>query len=69
VPVPLAINAAAAGAPWHLGFSYGRCPAAFMPQPVEGHDLAAGQAPAGPRPAPTAPLARWRFIAGSKPTG
>jgi len=64
-----AINAAAAGAPWHLGSSYGRALQAFMPQPVEGHDLRRVRAALlGPRQGPTAPLPRRLCCPGSEPT-
>jgi len=44
------------GAPWHLGFSYGRALQHSIASASEGHDLAAGQRARLPAPGPTRAL-------------
>jgi len=63
-----AINAAAAGAPWHLGFSYGRALQHSCLSQWKGHDLAAGQAALLARARANGAAARGVYVPGSEPT-
>ncbi|NQV10965.1 MAG: fructose-bisphosphate aldolase class I [Cyanobacteria bacterium] len=63
-----AINAAAAEAPWHLGFSFGRALQHSCLSQWKGHDFAAGQAALLARARANGAAARGAYVPGSEPS-
>jgi fructose-bisphosphate aldolase class I len=63
-----AINAAAADAPWHLGFSYGRALQQSCLKHWAGHDLPAGQAALLSRARANGLAAQGLYESGSEPS-